>query len=77
MYIYICIYIYVYHIYECVCVCVYMDIDIQPVTKYLRLTLVFMWTSTWVSVFQEFLTSINKIFNLGERLDTRLSFSRV
>ena len=53
----------------------------QSLTKYLRLTLVFMWNSalreSLLSVFQEFFASINKIFILVGGLGARLSFYRV
>ena len=48
---------------------------------YLKLTLVFMWDSelrkSLSSVFQEFSTSINKIFILVGTPDTKLSFHKV
>ena len=53
----------------------------QSFTKYLRLTLVFMWNrEQWkslISIFEEFFTSFNKIFILAGRLHTRLSFYEV
>ena len=53
----------------------------ETVTKRLKLTLVFMRSSTlqekFNSVFQELFASINKFFNLVGRLGTRLSFYEV
>ena len=45
----------------------------QSFTKYLRLTLVFMWNSA----LQEFFASINNVFILAGRLGTRLSYYEV
>ena len=55
---------------------------LQPFAKYLRLTLISMWNSALqekflISVFQEFFTSIDKIFILAGRLGTRLSCYKV
>ena len=50
---------------------------LQSFTEYLRLTLVFMYSSLrekLISVFQEFFASITKIFILAGGLGTRLSF---
>ena len=53
----------------------------QSFKKYLRLTLVYMRNSTQREmsnfVVQEFLASVNKIFILAGRLDTRLFFYEV
>ena len=42
-----------------------MEEDLQPVTKYLKLTLVFMWSSAILEKFNFCFASINKILNLG------------
>ena len=57
---------------------VILNCELESITRYLRPTLVFMWNSvereSLISVFQEFLVSINKMFILAGRLGTRLSF---
>ena len=55
--------------------------NLKSFTKYLRLTLVFMWKAPYgksiISIFQAFFASTNKIFLLAGRLVTRLSFYEV
>ena len=46
----------------------------QPVTKYLRLTLVAHYGKCLVSVFQEFFASVKKVFDLAGWLGTSASF---
>ena len=58
-----------------------LDNKLQSFTRYLRLTLVFLWNSVLrkglIFVFQEFFANINKIFNLEGRQGTRLLFHGV
>ena len=53
----------------------------QSVTKYLRLTLVFMCTmhhkKSLIAICLDFFASINKAFILRGKLDIRLSFNKV
>ena len=52
----------------------------QSFTKYLRLTLSFLWKiagKSLISISQEFFSSINKIFISAGTLGTRLSFYEV
>ena len=55
--------------------------SLQPITRYLRLNLLFMRNSalriSLISVFQESFASINKVFILLKRLGTRQSFCEV
>ena len=56
-------------------------IELQSFTKYLRLTLVFMWNGAQaksiISIFQEIFAGVKKIYILAGRLGTRLSFYEV
>ena len=58
-----------------------MAVNLQQLTKYLRLTLVFMLSSAqWkslISFFGDFSASVNKTFFLVGRLGTSLSFYEV
>ena len=51
-----------------------LHLSLQYLTKYLRITLVFMWNSApgkiLISVFQEFCASVNKTFILTGDLNT-------
>ena len=55
--------------------------NLQPFTKYLKLTLFSMWNNALqeklISVFQQFSAISDKIFILAGRLNTRLSFYEV
>ena len=52
-------------------------IDLQSVTKYLSLTLVFNYGKSLISIFQEFFARINKVFILAGRLHTKVLFYEV